>query len=36
MVALGLKQTFIKVNASRKTPKIVRIVCRNDGMARFY
>ena len=35
-VVVGLKQSFIKVNASRKTPKIARSVCRTDGMARFY
>ena len=36
MAVLGLKHSFIKVNASRKTAKIVRIICRNDGMNRFY
>jgi hypothetical protein len=33
---VGLEQRFIKVNASRKTPTIVRSVCRNKCMARFY
>src|SRR5262249_8113700 len=34
-VVVGLKHNRIKVNASRKTPNVVRIKCRNDFMTRF-